>query len=168
MKKRIERLRLYISLFVINHFLKGTRFYKAKRMLLNHCKGIFVGENSKIVGPISVFGELTVGCNVWIGRNFAVEGNGAVKIENNCDLAPNITIYTGTHEIGNETRRAGPGISRAVVIKQGSWICGSTIILPNVTIGAGTVVGAGSVVVSDTSDNTLVAGNPAVIKKQLI
>jgi maltose O-acetyltransferase len=48
-----------------------------------------------------------------------------------------------------------------VAIARDAWIGAGTIILPNVTIGEGSVVGAGSVVTQDVAPFTIVAGNPA-------
>ncbi len=165
--RRLKRLHFYFSLFLVNHVFVGTHFFGLKRALMNSCYNIKIGDNSKIVGPISLYGTLDVGKNVWIGRNFSIEGNGHVLIEDNCDIAPNVILYTGTHHVGDENRRAGMGVNGEVVIKRGSWICGSSIILPNVVVGSGTVIGAGSVVNKDTEGNVLVAGNPVILKKHL-
>lgn len=57
--------------------------------------------------------------------------------------------------------------SAPIVLKNHSWIGARCIILKGVTIGEGSIVGAGSVVTHDVPDWVMVAGNPAVIKKNL-
>lgn len=91
-------------LFVINTILKGTHFFKIKRVLLNQCEGVLIGENAKVVAPIymPVYSELEVGDDSWIGKNFSLEGNGKVIIGNYCDLGPGVTCVTGTHKIGKK------------------------------------------------------------------
>ena len=54
-----------------------------------------------------------------------------------------------------------------IIIKKGAWITPGTIILCGVTIGENSVVGAGSVVISDVESYTVVAGNPAKFIKKL-
>ena len=162
-----ERIQLHIVLFLINHCFKGTHFFAVKRGLLNTLKGVEIGSNTRIVGPLFFFGELKIGSDCWIGRNFNAEGNGALSIEDNCDFGPNVTVYTGGHEIGSRTRRAGKGFSAPVLVESGCWIGGSAILLPGVVVHAGSVVGAGSVVNKTVAPDTLVAGCPAVWKRGL-
>ena len=57
--------------------------------------------------------------------------------------------------------------SKPIFIKKNAWIGMRSIILKGVTVGEGSIVAAGSVVTKDVPDYTLVAGNPAVIKKKL-
>ena len=58
--------------------------------------------------------------------------------------------------------------SKKIKIKKNAWIGMRSIILKGVTIGEGAIVAAGSVVTKDVPSYTLVAGNPAIIKKKLI
>ena len=67
----------------------------------------------------------------------------------------NVHFINGTHEIGDETRRAAQGITKRIVVGDGSWIGADTIIMPGVTIGKGVIVGTGSLVTSDIDDNPI-------------
>lgn len=60
------KCRLY--LYLVNHVYVGTRKFEKKRKLLNSI-GYSIGENTKVVGPIEVYGKLTVGKNCWVGKN---------------------------------------------------------------------------------------------------
>ena len=62
----------------VNVRLAGTKKenFDKKRKLLNRLDNFSVGEGAKIVGPIDVTGKLIIGKNCWVGKNFAVYGNG--------------------------------------------------------------------------------------------
>ena len=83
-------------------------------------------------------------------------------------IAMGCTLTTHTHNIGKALRRAprktllGP-----IVIEYGCWIGANVTILPNVTIGHGTIIGAGSVVLKDCRPNSVYAGNPARLIKKI-
>lgn len=59
--------------------------------------GYRIGKGSKVVGPIECLGQFECGENCWIGKNLKINGNGTVKIGNNCDIAPEVTFQTGGH-----------------------------------------------------------------------
>jgi acetyltransferase-like isoleucine patch superfamily enzyme len=60
-----------------------------------------------------------------------------------------------------------PHVAKAIVVNDGAWIGAGAIILSGVTIGENSVVGAGSVVTKDVPPQTVVAGNPARVVKQI-
>lgn len=158
---------LYFVQFLINHFLSVTRFFRMKRFLLNLIEGISIGKGTRIVGPVHIWGRLTVGEDVWIGNNFRVEGNGYVHIGNDCDIAPSVYCFTGTHEIGNHKRRAGVGVNKTIEIGDGCWICGGVKLLPGISIGNGVIVAAGAVIPHNIPDDVLVGGVPSKIIREL-
>ncbi|HAI40259.1 MAG TPA: acyltransferase, partial [Maribacter sp.] len=51
------------------------------------------------------------------------------------------------------------------ILKKGCWVGANAILLPGVTIGHNSIVGAGSIVTKDVPDNVVVAGNPAKVLK---
>ena len=57
--------------------------------------------------------------------------------------------------------------TRPVLLKKNSWIGAGAIILPGVTVGENSIVGAGSVVTKDVPDNTIVVGNPAKVVRNV-
>lgn len=79
----------------------------------------------------------------------------------------NVHFINGTHEIGNETRRAAQEITKRIIVGDGSWIGADSIIMSGVTIGKGVVIGAGSLVTSDLDDNAIYFGRPARLYKKL-
>lgn len=158
----------YLILWIINVFLKGTHFFNLKSKLLNLI-GIKIGNNSKVVAPIHIgrMATLEIGENCWINKSFSIEGNGKVLINENCDIAPGVTILTGSHEIGDFSRRAGKGRTWTYSVGSGTWIGARTIILNNASIGKGVVIGAGSLVNKNCEDNGLYVGIPATKIKEL-
>ena len=155
-----------IILFIVNHILVGTWFYKAKRVLLNSL-GYQIGKETRIVGPFFCTAQLTVGDRCWIGRNFKIHGNGKVTIGDNCDIAPEVVFLTGGHQIGDEERRAGKGTSYTIHIGNGTWIGARSTILKDVNVGPGCVIASCACVVDDVEDNCLVGGVPAKKIKSL-
>lgn len=154
--------------FIINHFLCSTHFFNLKRKLLISC-GIQVGKNTKIVGPL-YFGNVVnikIGDNCWIGKNLSIDGNGYVEIGDNVDIAPHVVISTGGHKIGLSTHRAGEGVINSIKIGNGCWIGTRCLIVNNSNVGSGVVVAAGSVIINNLSNNVLVAGIPAIVKRRL-
>jgi maltose O-acetyltransferase len=74
-------------------------------------------------------------------------------------FGPAVQIYTATHPLNAEERRKKE-YAKPIRIGSDCWIGGGAIILPGVTIGDETVVGAGSVVTKDLPSGVLAAGNP--------
>lgn len=112
------------------------------------------------------------GFNIEVGKNFFANYNctiidvAKVKIGDNCQFAPNVSIYTAGHPIHPESRNTMYEYGIEVTIGDNVWIGGNTVIVPGVHIGSNTVIGAGSVVTKDIPDWVVAAGNPCkVIRK---
>lgn len=163
----INKIIKAIVVFLINHIFVGTHFYSLKRSLLNSLPNVTVGKKARIVGPITFYCSLSVGEDTFIGRDFNIEGNGKVEIGSNCDFAPHVCLVTGSHQVGDELRRAGKGFSGKISIGSGTWVGARVTVLPNVSIGRGVVVASGAVVTENFHDNCMIAGVPAEKKKDL-
>lgn len=120
------------------------------------------GGNTYIGG-----GKLTTGANCFINRGCFFDFNGPVTFGDNVVVGHGATFITADHQIGNATRRAGPIVGKPIVIENGAWIGANVTILPGVVIGQGAVVGAGAVVTKNVPANTVVAGVPAKVIKEL-
>ena len=97
------------------------------------------------------------------------EGAG-ICIENDVMLGSAVQIYVANHSFENPNLPIidqGHDASQPVLLKSGCWIGAGVIILPGVTIGENSVVGAGSVVTKDVPPATVVAGNPARIIRNI-
>lgn len=127
------------------------------------------GDNSIIVPPISAncgCKNLYVGDRCFINFNLSIVDDGNIYVDDDVIIGPDVKILTVNHPIDPKERLRKKIIIEDVHIKKNAWIGSSVIILPGVTIGENTVIGAGSVVTKDIPDNVLAFGNPCkVIKK---
>ena len=112
------------------------------------------------------------GFNIEVGKNFFANYNcmildvAKVVIGDNCQMAPNVAIYTAGHPVHPVTRNSAYEYGREVTIGDNVWLGGNTVICPGVHIGDNVVIGAGSVVTKDIPDWSIAAGNPCrVIRK---
>ncbi|WP_281763592.1 sugar O-acetyltransferase [Neptunitalea lumnitzerae] len=128
-----------------------------------------VGTNVHIEKPLRVdYGVNTkMGNNVFINFNFVLLDCCPVTIGNNVFIAPNVQMYTATHPLDLEERKAHQGQAAPITIGNDVWIGGGCIILPGVTIGDGCTIGAGSVVTKSIPPHTVAFGNPCKVQKQL-
>ena len=115
--------------------------------------GRFTGRGAKGEGVVRV--------------RFYIEPDGKITIGDNVFIAPNVCIVTEEHAMDVEQRLAGLEYTHPVTIGDNVWICTGAIILPGVTIGANSVVGAGSVVTKDIPPRSLAVGNPCRVIRTL-
>lgn len=110
--------------------------------------------------------HIEVGENFFANYNCTIIDVAKVTIGDNCQLAPNVAIYTAGHPVHPDSRNSLYEYGIGVTIGDNVWIGGNTVILPGVHIGSNTVIGAGSVVTKDIPDWVIAAGNPCkVIRK---
>lgn len=128
-----------------------------------------VGTNVHIEKPMRIdYGINTrIGSNVFINFNFVLLDCCPVTIGDNVFIAPNVQIYTASHPMDLEERKAHIGFAEPITIGNDVWIGAGTIILPGVTIGDGCTIGAGSLVTKNIPPHTLAFGSPCEVKKQL-
>ena len=105
--------------------------------------------------------NIEIGDNVYFNANCVVLDPAPVKIGSNTFIGPNVQIYTPEHPLDYKTRNKGLEWAKPITIGENCWLGGSVIILAGVTIGNGSVIGAGSVVTKDIPKNSLTVGNPA-------
>lgn len=110
--------------------------------------------------------NISVGPDLFINFGCVILDCAAVKIGRQVAIGPDVQIYTATHPLDPEIRCAGPELAKPIHIQDQVWIGGGSILCPGVTIGEGSTLGAGSVVVKDIPPYVLAAGNPCrVIRK---
>lgn len=112
------------------------------------------------------------GSHIEVGKNFFANYNctildvATVKIGDNCQMAPNVAIYTAGHPVHPVSRNSAYEYGIPVEIGDNVWLGGNTVILPGVHIGSNSIIGAGSVVTKDIPEWSIAAGNPCkVIRK---
>lgn len=159
----------YIMVLIMP-LLPETRCFGFKCWLLKRT-GAKVGKNVRICSSALFVGtgHLEIGNNTWIGHRCIISTSSSIKIGSDCDIAPNVYIGNGTHQITPDRKRiADIEISEDIIIGNGCWLCAGSMVLPGVTIQEKSVVAAGAVVTKSQSENMiLLAGIPARIKKHL-
>lgn len=155
---------------IIFHLLPATSCFSTKRLLFK-LMGYQVGSNVRICSSAKILtsGPVQIGAGTWIGHEFMLAGGKApVSMGANCDIAPRVTIITGSHEILiGKNRIAGPGYSSEINIGNGCWIATGATILGGTKIGNCCIVAAGAVVKGEFPERCIIAGVPARIIKKL-
>lgn len=108
-----------------------------------------------------------LGNNVYINFNATFVDDGHIYIGDHVMIGPNVTIITASHPLEAELRNKNLQYNKDVHIESSAWIGANVVILPGITIGKNSVVGAGSVVTKDIPDDVVAFGNPARIHKSL-
>ncbi|WP_324612474.1 sugar O-acetyltransferase [Massiliimalia timonensis] len=93
--------------------------------------------------------------------------SGKITIGDHVFIAPNVCIITEEHAMDVKQRLEELEYARPVTIGDNVWICAGALILPGVTIGANSIIGAGSVVTKDIPENSLAVGNPCNVSRNI-
>lgn len=127
------------------------------------------GQDSIIEPPFFVtYGKNTyIGDHTYLNYMCTIIDNNQVHIGNYVMIGPLVQLYTAAHPLQAKERIQGWEITKPILIEDNVWIGGGAIILPGVTIGLNSVVGAGSVVTRSVPANTVVVGNPARVVKEI-
>lgn len=128
-----------------------------------------IGERFIVHSPF----RCDLGSNIEIGENFISNYNltildeTSVTIGDNVFIGPNVTICTIIH--ATEPERRNSGIMRALPVTIGNnvWIAANVTILPGVTIGDRSIIGAGSVVTKDIPEGVIAVGNHCKVLRRI-
>jgi acetyltransferase-like isoleucine patch superfamily enzyme len=126
---------------------------------------IVIGDGVTIWEFTEIYGPVTIGNGTFLNQYVYVRAN--TRIGKNVNVAQFAKFISDSHEISSSGRRAGTPGFRTIVIEDGVWIGASALILGGVTVGRGSIIGAGSVVTHDVEPNTIYAGNPARLIREL-
>ena len=113
------------------------------------------------------------GCNTHMGHhvyanfNLTVVDDGECHIGNYVMFAPNVVISTTGHPLHPSLRDKGAQFSLPVTICDHVWIGSNVTIMPGVTIGENSVIGAGSVVTRDIPANVVASGVPCRVMREI-
>jgi maltose O-acetyltransferase len=128
-----------------------------------------IGQDSIIWPPFyCVYGRnIHIGDHVFLNVMCTILDCNEVHIGNHVMIGPSVQIYTPAHHLQSEPRNQGLEVAKPIVIEDNVWIGGGAILLPGLTIGRNAVVGAGAVVSRNVPANTVVAGNPARVIREI-
>ena len=129
-----------------------------------------IGENSWIQPPFYAnWGGKFVhfGHDVYANFHLTLVDDTEIFVGNNVLFGPNVTLCAGTHPIHIELRRQQAQYNLPIHIGNNVWIGGNSFVMPGVTIGDNTVIGAGSVVTKDIPANVVAVGNPCRVLREI-
>ena len=134
------------------------------RQLLGH-----MGQDVVIEPPFyCVYGRnIYLGDHVFLNVLCTIVDCNEVRIGQHVMIGPNVQIYTAAHHLQAKTRIQGWEVAKPIMIEDNVWLGGGAILLSGVTIGRNAVVGAGAVVSRSVPANTVVAGNPARVTREI-
>lgn len=149
-------------LFKMNHTMPMSAEYNA---VLKELFGDHIGTGTYIAAPLNgaALDKMKIGNNVFINSNLLAMARGGITIEDDVQIAGNVSLLTNNHDPYD--RMILP--CKPILIKKGAWIGANVVILRGITIGKHAIVGAGSVVTKDVPDYAVVVGNPAKVVKML-
>ncbi len=126
-----------------------------------------VGDGATIRSPFFCdYGyNIALGAGVFLNFNCVILDVVEVTIGAGTQIGPAVQIYAADHPRDADLRKAGLEFGRPVTIGANVWIGGGAIILPGISIGDDSIIGAGSVVTHDIPEGVIAAGNPARIIK---
>jgi acetyltransferase-like isoleucine patch superfamily enzyme len=162
-------VRRYAANFLTG-LLPKTRCYRLKSAIWR-AAGVDICSTARLVSSVRIWtsGPVTIGSDAFLGHEVLIVGGDApVRIGASCDLAPRVLLVTGTHLDGGAERAAGPGLSLPISIGTGAWIGAATTVLGGVSIGKGTVIGAGSLVKKSIPAQVIAVGVPCAMIKDRI
>jgi galactoside O-acetyltransferase len=127
------------------------------------------GERVWVEPPLAAsYGNRThIGDDFYANFNLVLVDDVEIRIGDRVMIAPNVTITTTGHPVDPVLRRGGTQFSAPVTIEDDVWIGSNVVILPGVTIGEGSVVGAGSVVTKSVPPRVVAAGNPCRVLRPI-
>lgn len=139
-----------------------------------------IGSNVSVGTPfLCDYGRnIHIGSNVSVNMNCTFVDCNQITIGNNILISSNVQLYTSTHPV-EMAERLTPDweetsgayfcatYAKPITIEDSAWLGGGVIVLPGVTIGRGSVIGAGSVVTRSIPPNVVAAGNPCRVLRRI-
>jgi galactoside O-acetyltransferase len=129
-----------------------------------------IGENCYIEPPLhSNWGghHTHFGRNVYANFNLTLVDDTHIYVGDYTMIGPNVVLATAGHPILPELREKAYQFNMPVRIGRNCWLGAGVIVLPGVTIGDNTVIGAGSVVTKDIPANVVAVGNPCRVLREI-
>ncbi|MFD1548623.1 sugar O-acetyltransferase [Levilactobacillus fuyuanensis] len=113
------------------------------------------------------------GMNIHVGQDFYANydvvmlDGGRITIGNRVLFGPKVGLYTSNHLFDPTERQLGGCIAKPITIGDQCWLAANVSVMPGVTIGENTIIGANSVVTHDIPANVIAAGNPCHVLRPI-
>lgn len=128
-----------------------------------------VGEGVVVQPTLRVdYGSnVRIGAGTFVNYDCVLLDVAPITIGADCQLATRVQLLTATHPVDPVVRRAGWESGAPIELGDNVWLGGGAIVLPGVTIGGDTVVGAGAVVTRDLPPGVVAVGSPARVVREI-
>jgi acetyltransferase-like isoleucine patch superfamily enzyme len=148
--------------------LVGSRVRLWGRAVVHSMGSLIVRDRVRLVGTITPLelatgpeGHLEIGEGTFINYGCSLHADLSVRIGARCSLGTYCMLMDNDFHSLNASQRHKRPPSRPIVLEDDVWLGARVIVLRGVTIGVGSVVGAGSIVTHDIPPHTLAVGVPA-------
>ena len=111
--------------------------------------------------------QIHVGSRTFANFGLIALDVGVITIGDDVQIGPNVQLLTPTHPVAADLRREKWEAAKPITIGSNVWLGGGVMVLPGVSIGDNSVVGAGAVVTRDLSDNVVAMGTPARVVRSV-
>jgi acetyltransferase-like isoleucine patch superfamily enzyme len=175
-----DKLKFWANTDRIGPDISGTYwrlFIKSKMIKLCKKKFMFFADSADFRPGAYAIGcsQISIGSRVVIRPGTMLHGETktlahSISIEDDVLIGCGVHIYVENHlfnDIGLSIIDQGHAQAQKVILKKGCWIGANVIILPGVTIGENSVIGAGSIVTKSIPDYTVAVGNPARVIRSI-
>lgn len=160
--------------YLRNAELGGSRVRVWGKLSVRNAGYMYVGNRAQIVSTITPTelltaenGRLTIGERTYINYGCSIAAIDSVTIGPNCNIGTYVIIMDNQfHRLEPERRLEIPE-SEPIVIEENVWLGARVIVMPGVTIGAGSAVGAGSIVTRNIPPRSVAVGTPAKVIRSL-
>jgi maltose O-acetyltransferase len=111
--------------------------------------------------------NITLGDNVFLNFNCVILDVVPVTIGDRVQIASAVQLLAADHPLDAQERASGREFGQPITVENDVWLGGGAIVLPGVTIGHASVIGAGSVVTKDIPAGVIAVGNPCRVLREL-
>ena len=128
-----------------------------------------LGEGTVVRPPFAVdYGShITLGARTFVNYHATFADVAPITIGDDCQIGPNVQLLTPIHPTAPGPRHEKLERAEPITIGDNVWLGGGVSVLPGVSIGDGSVIGASAVVTRDVPANTVAVGSPARVLREL-
>lgn len=179
----LTKLILYKIIILIRRYKMEQEFYSRYNTFLprgsvvKSISSIIIGENFSLGENCFIYcqdpennSSLRIGSRVALNNGVTINSDfgGRIEIGNNVIIGPDVIIRAANHNYSDPEKyiRDQGHISGKIIIEDDVWLGARVVVVPDVRIGKGSVVGAGSVVTRDIPSYSVAVGVPAKVIKQ--
>jgi maltose O-acetyltransferase len=128
-----------------------------------------LGEGTELRPPFycDYGSNIEIGAGTFANFGLVALDVAPIRIGDDVQIASYVQLLTATHPLNPEERRTKWESGEPITLGDNAWLGGGVIVCPGVTIGAHTVVGAGSVVTRDLPERVVAVGSPARVVREL-